>query len=200
MLRDGGRRRASSRTSYVREPGGRQLGHLPGWHPVSRRPYIDEHGNLDDFSSLTSASRTPPRARGVHLLGRDAGCADFAGGSSLCTPRADAGAGFGEGLEPIDLDADRELGERSSDETEMDRTDDGLVGGRHLQEAASTSPGSLSRSTGSTTGAGSRWRTKAQMSHPLSRASRWRCSAPRRRRRQSSTAERVGRPSLPVQP
>ena len=42
---------------------------------------------------------------------------------------ADAGAGFGEGFERVCFDAGAELGERSSDETEVNRADDGLVGG-----------------------------------------------------------------------
>src|SRR5712691_8681120 len=47
---------------------------------------------------------------------------------------ADAGAWLGEGLEPIGFDAGRELGQRSPDQTEMDRADDGLVGRCHLLE------------------------------------------------------------------
>jgi hypothetical protein len=39
---------------------------------------------------------------------------------------SDAGAWFGEGLERIGFDAGREFRERSPDETEVDRTDDGL--------------------------------------------------------------------------
>jgi hypothetical protein len=42
-------------------------------------------------------SHPPDRARRVHLLGRDAGCADFAGGSSLCTPRASNPSSNGKG-------------------------------------------------------------------------------------------------------
>jgi hypothetical protein len=49
---------------------------------------------------------------------------------------ADAGAWLGEGLEPIGFDAGREFRERSPDETEVDRTDDGLVGGRYVLEGA----------------------------------------------------------------
>jgi hypothetical protein len=47
---------------------------------------------------------------------------------------ADASAGLGEGLEPIRFDASPELRQRSPDQTEMDRTDNGLVGRRHLLE------------------------------------------------------------------
>src|SRR5215218_9968614 len=47
---------------------------------------------------------------------------------------ADASAWLGEGLEPIRFDASPELRQRSPHETEMDRTDNGLVGRRHLLE------------------------------------------------------------------
>jgi hypothetical protein len=49
---------------------------------------------------------------------------------------ADASAWLGEGLEPIRFDASPEHRERSLDEAEMDRTDDGLVGRRYLLEGA----------------------------------------------------------------
>lgn len=47
---------------------------------------------------------------------------------------ADAGAWLGEGLEPVRFDASPELRQGSPHETEMERTDDGLVGHRHLLE------------------------------------------------------------------
>src|SRR6266540_5359493 len=48
----------------------------------------------------------------------------------------DAGAGLGEGFEPVCFDASPELRERSSDQAEMERTDDGRVGRRSLVEGA----------------------------------------------------------------
>src|SRR6266852_2396991 len=48
----------------------------------------------------------------------------------------DAGAGLGEGFEPVCFDASPELGECSSDQAEMERTDDGRVGRRCLVEGA----------------------------------------------------------------
>src|SRR6266511_1343518 len=48
----------------------------------------------------------------------------------------DAGAGLGEGFEPVGFDASPELRERSSDQAEMERTDDGRAGRRSLLEGA----------------------------------------------------------------
>src|SRR2546428_6932836 len=45
---------------------------------------------------------------------------------------ADAGAWLGEGLERIRFDVSPELRQRSPNEAEMERTDDGLVARRHL--------------------------------------------------------------------
>ena len=66
-------------------------------------------------------------------LGFDAGRLEVA---SRAGEVADAGARFGEGFEPIGFDGGCEFRERSPDETEVDRTDDGLVGGRYVLEGA----------------------------------------------------------------
>jgi hypothetical protein len=47
---------------------------------------------------------------------------------------ADASGWLGEGLEPIRFDASPELRQRSPDQAEMDRTDNGRVDRRHLLE------------------------------------------------------------------
>ena len=90
---------------------------------------------------ITTASRTtgaatrfapppPPRRR----RGRRRHPRTRARDASRAGQVADASAWLGEGLEPICFDASPELRQCSPNETEMDRTDDGLVGRRQLLE------------------------------------------------------------------
>jgi hypothetical protein len=73
-----------------------------------------------------------PAACGVRKLSRPGSCTPTR--PSRAGQVADASAWLGEGLEPIRFDASPELRQRSPHETEMERTDDGLVGRRHLLE------------------------------------------------------------------